>query len=72
MNAGAKYILASYMSLFGPFPPHAPLPYVTKTRFNSRISLVDLVGIPTGELPGTYRVTDTSHLGVTNLGASLG
>ena len=40
MNAGAKYILASYMSLFGPFPPHAPLPYVTKTRFNSRISLV--------------------------------
>ena len=40
MNAGANYILASYMSLFGPFSPHAPLPYVTKLRFFSRISLV--------------------------------
>ena len=37
MNAGANYILASYMSLFGPFSPHAPLLYVTKTRFFSNV-----------------------------------
>ena len=33
MNAGGNYILASYISLFGPFVPHALRGAVTKLRF---------------------------------------
>ena len=37
-NAGANHLLGSYMSLFWPFSPHAPLLYVTKTLSTHRIS----------------------------------
>ena len=44
MNAAGNYmyILASYISLFGPFVPHALRGAVTKCRFNTPLSL-DLV-----------------------------
>ena len=40
MNAGANHLLGSYMSLFGPFVPHALRGAVTKCRFNTPLSLV--------------------------------
>ena len=62
-NASANCILASYMSLFGPFSPHAPLPYVTKTRFNStsRISLVHVASMWTGASKGDLSSCMPSH-----------
>ena len=56
MNAGGNYILASYISLFGPFVPHALRGAVTKCRFNTPLVHATRTAVATLDLASTCRV----------------